>query len=154
MLKVNMSELIPLIKEVVDSGATFRLYPHGQSMMPTIKEGRDSVELSAPDDLKEYDIVLYRRQGEKYVLHRIVNMHGDFFDMCGDSQYIIEKNIPKNNIIAKVTGIYKGETLVNPYDAEHIEQAEKLYKKKPFQRFVGRIKTFLYPAYKLLFKRK
>ena len=153
-MKVNMSELVPLIREVVDSGATFRLYPHGQSMMPTIKEGEDSVELSAPFDLRKFDIVLYRRNAEQYVLHRIVNIHGDLFDMCGDSQYVIENNISQSDIIAKVTGIFKGEKLVDPYDKEHMKMAEKIYKKKPFQRFVGRIKTFLYPAYKLLFKRK
>ena len=36
MFKINMEELVPLIKEVIDSGAVFRLYPRGESMLPTI----------------------------------------------------------------------------------------------------------------------
>ena len=36
-----MEELVPLITEVINSGAIFKLYPHGQSMLPTIEEGVD-----------------------------------------------------------------------------------------------------------------
>ena len=54
--KVDIQELAPLIKEVVDSGSQIRIYPSGKSMLPTIVDGRDSVMLTAPTDLKKMDI--------------------------------------------------------------------------------------------------
>ena len=59
--KVDIQELAPLIKEVVDSGSQIRIYPSGKSMLPTIVDGRDSVMLTSPTDLKKMDIVFYQR---------------------------------------------------------------------------------------------
>ena len=148
-----MEELVPLIVEVIESGATFRLYPHGESMMPTIKQGEDSVELAKPNVLNKYDVVLYRRECGKYVLHRIVNIRGDMYDMCGDNQLEIEKDIPKASIIAFVPAIYKGDQRVDTNDEKYLKEVKKLYREKTGQRFIGAIKRFLYPAYKLIFKK-
>ena len=153
MLKLNMKELVPLVTEVIESGATFRLYPRGESMLPTLCPGDDSVDLAKPALLKRYDIVLYKRECDKYVLHRIVNIRGDLYDMCGDNQLEVEKGIPKENIIAYVPAIYKGENRIDTDSQEYLKEIKKLYDKKKRQRIVASVKGFLYPAYKLIFKK-
>ncbi len=153
MFKLNMNEIVPLIKEVVSSGATFRLYPHGTSMQPTIRQGEDSVELSSPDNLKVLDAVLYQRENEQYVLHRIVRIHGAYLDMCGDNQLEIEKNVEKFRIIAKVTGIYREEKYISCQDKNLKAEIKKLYRKKIFQRIRSRIIKIIYPIYKAIFKK-
>ena len=58
--------------------------PIGISMLPFLKEGRDSVRLVRPSvDPQKYDIVLYRVRGE-YVLHRIIGFDGDSYIICGE----------------------------------------------------------------------
>lgn len=152
MEQISIKDLIPLIEEVTTSGTSFRLYPKGTSMNPYIIENEDSVLLSKPDDIKFYDIVLYRRDSGQYVLHRVVSKHGDYFDMCGDNQLFYEKNIHKKSVIAKVTGIYKKDTLIDVSSSTYRKDIKKFYRKKTVNRIIAKIKKVIYPAYKTLFK--
>lgn len=59
--------------------------PRGISMLPFLKEGRDSLRLVSPTAApRKYDIVLYRVRDE-YVLHRIIGFDGDNYIICGDN---------------------------------------------------------------------
>lgn len=153
MIKMSMEEIVPLLKEVIESGANFRLYPHGQSMLPTLKEGEDSVLLSNPNDIRVGDIVLYRRENGQYVLHRAVKLCENHINMCGDNQFIIEKNVPASSVIAKVVGIYKKDKFVDVRDKEYRKNVRKIYRKKPFQRFSHKLKSRIYPSYKQIVKK-
>lgn len=145
---------MPLIVEVISSGASFKLYPNGQSMLPTIVAGEDAVELSKPcGKLKKYDIVLYKRDNGQYVLHRLLKEHGEYYDMCGDNQLEIERNVRKSDVIAVATAIYKGDKCIKTDSSEFVQHAKKLYGKKSVQRAVSRIKGFIYPAYKFIFRK-
>ena len=75
----------------------------GNSMKPLLLDRVSSVKLSKPDNLKKGDIVLFLRDEDCYVLHRIVAVHDDVYDIVGDNQTSVDKNIPKANIIAKAT---------------------------------------------------
>ena len=112
----KVEEMYPLISEIISSGGSFRLFPKGISMLPTIKEGEDSVELAAPKKLKRYDIVLYKRPSGQYVIHRIIKIKNDEVSLCGDNQVCLENNVDVNSVLAKVVGIYKGERLYKSTD--------------------------------------
>lgn len=100
----RLSELEGIIRRVTESGGEFELYPRGTSMLPLICEGRDSVMLSAlPAELVAGDVVLYRRDGGAYVLHRIVGREGESYTMCGDNQYLPEKGIRRDQMISFVS---------------------------------------------------
>ncbi len=149
----SMKELMPLICEVIDSGAEFRLYPRGRSMLPTLVEGEDSVILVSPDELRRMDAVLYRRDNGQYVLHRIVRDHGELLDMCGDNQVLIEKGVPRSSVLAKVKAVYKKDVRIEANDPAYQKEIVRLYAKKPFGRAVLAIKQVLYPFYKRICKR-
>ena len=148
-MKVNMNELVPLIKEVIARGTSFRMYPNGRSMLPTIVAGKDSVDLSLPVGLKKYDIVLYSRDNGQYVLHRIVKVHGEYFDMCGDAQHCIEKNVHSDNVIALVSAVYKGDKCIKRNSKSFILYAYFLYKQKAIKRMGLKLKS----VYKRILKR-
>lgn len=81
--------------------------PVGISMLPFLKEGRDSVRLVKPVDAPErYDIVLYRVNGE-YVLHRIIGFDGNKYIICGDNCRVWERGYGVDDIIAVVYTIYR-----------------------------------------------
>lgn len=94
---------MPLIRERLAAGESVRFSPHGTSMLPLLKDGRDQVILSPlPDKLKKYDLPLYQRENGQYVLHRIVKVRDDYTCM-GDNQFVPEKEIRHDQMIAVVT---------------------------------------------------
>ena len=138
---IKTKDIVPLIKEVVDQDSTFSLKPKGISMLPTINEKTDVVILSKPEKLKKYDAVLYVRDNGQYVLHRIVKIKGDTFSMCGDNQIFIEKNIKKENIIAKMTSLISSDKKIDIHEDAYKKRIRSLHRKKILPRFALRVKN-------------
>lgn len=112
--KFKLSEYDETIRFVLENGGEFRLYPRGTSMLPLLREGKDSVCLIKADDiLKKNDIVFYLRDDGHYVLHRIVGVSENGFILCGDNQTALEKFIKKEQIIGVVNRIFRGEKEVS-----------------------------------------
>ena len=102
-----MSEIVPLMCEQLAAGGTVRFSPRGVSMLPMLREGLDSVELSpVPDRLQRFDIPLYRRRSGEYVLHRVV-AEGETYTCMGDNQYVPETGLAHEQMIAVVTAFYR-----------------------------------------------
>ncbi len=105
-----LADAIGAIEEVLDSGATFRIYPKGVSMLPLIVEGRDSVVLKKSKGIpaKKHDIAFYRRNDGHFVLHRVMRIEKDgTYTMCGDNQLVLERGIRSTQIIAYVSEVYR-----------------------------------------------
>ena len=95
---------MPLFQERLAAGQHVRFSTMGTSMLPMLREGRDSVVLSpAPARLKKYDLPLYRRDSGAYILHRVIGV-GETYTCMGDNQYIPEPAVRHDQIIAVVTG--------------------------------------------------
>lgn len=96
--------MIPVIKPALEEGKTVEMTVTGQSMLPLLKDRVSSVKLVTPENLKKGDIVLFKKDEDHYVLHRILNVGDGAFDIVGDNQYVPDKDISKEDIIAKVAG--------------------------------------------------
>lgn len=113
--KYPLSDMEPMIHRALSMGGTFTFYPCGTSMLPTIREGRDQVILTAlPDRLRRYQIILYKRADGAYVLHRIVGIQGDSYVMRGDNQYVNEPGIRREQMIAMAGGIVQDKKVIDP----------------------------------------
>lgn len=100
---VHLEELLPLIRERLDEGQNVRFSPRGISMLPMLRQGRDTVVLSPlPEQLKKYDLPLYRREDGQFVLHRIVRV-GETYTCIGDNQFCQEHGLEHARMIAVVT---------------------------------------------------
>ena len=83
-------------------------------MLPLIKQDVDSVVLVSVDGglLKKHDIAFYRRDNGQFVLHRVMSCEGDgTYTMCGDNQTYLEPGVRADQIIARVSKLYKKEKL-------------------------------------------
>lgn len=101
--KMRLDDLMPLIRERLAVGQTVSFFPNGVSMLPMLRQGRDSVELSpAPERLKKYDLPLYQRDNGQYVLHRVVAVGKDY-TCVGDNQFLLEPGVERRQVIALVT---------------------------------------------------
>ena len=140
----RLSELEGIIRRVIESGGEFELYPKGTSMLPLIHEGRDSVMLSAlPEELSPGDTVLYRREGGAYVLHRIVGREGESFTMCGDNQYLPEKGIRREQMIAYASAfIINGRRIEadSPENLRYVRRRKNLKLRRIYLPIVGRFR--------------
>lgn len=98
-----MSNLSPLISEMLESGGCAEITVTGNSMYPLLRHKVSRVRLGAPDNLKVGDVPLYRRKSGSFVLHRIIRINGDEFTMCGDNEGFLEPGIHRENIVAVMT---------------------------------------------------
>ena len=106
--KCRFEELASVIKETLDGNGEVSFVLNGTSMLPTIRDGVDTVTLVKPlRKLKKGDIIFYRRDNGQYILHRIVKTDGDTYTTLGDNQWICDYNIRFNQIIGVVKCIEK-----------------------------------------------
>ena len=102
--EVMLEELMPLILERLAAGQQVSFSPRGTSMLPMLRQGKDTVVLSpVTGRLHKYDLPLFRLDDGKYVLHRIIQV-GEKYTCRGDHLYRAEKNIRHDQVLAVVTG--------------------------------------------------
>ena len=106
---VPIEELSPLLLGLINDGTDVVFNVTGNSMKPFWYNRRDSVVLTKcdPKALKKGQVPLYRRDNGQYVLHRIVKVKENTYDMIGDRQTEIEYDVPKENVLCVVKAFYR-----------------------------------------------
>lgn len=101
-LNIAGKDLVPIMKEQINAGKTVCFNPKGISMLPLIRQGRDSVTLKKIDrPLKKHDIAFYQRDNGQFVLHRIVKL-GETVTCIGDNQFVYETGLRRDQFFALV----------------------------------------------------
>lgn len=146
-----LSDAIEVIEEVLHSGGTFRLYPRGVSMLPLIRQEKDSVVLQRREEPpKKNEIAFYRRKNGAFVLHRIMEVEKDgSYTMCGDNQLYLERGIQREAIIAVVSSIYRGEKELRLNTLRY-----RLYTLVWRWMFLRRVCFFALRVFRKIFKKK
>ena len=139
----KMEDLIPLITDRLETGQEVRFSPRGTSMLPMLRQGRDSVVLSKPSAaLKRFDLPLYRRDDGKYVLHRIVKT-GPTYTCMGDHQFAEETGIRPDQILAVVTAFYRDDRFCPVTAVGYRMYCVFWHCSRPVRRFVHRVAGWL-----------
>lgn len=102
---IPMEELAQLLEVQLTHSGTAQLNVTGISMWPMLYDRRDFVTLAPPPKaFCKGDLILYRRDCGKYVLHRIVRMTDTETFICsGDNQWEPE-TVYARQVFAIVTG--------------------------------------------------
>ena len=81
----------------------------GVSMLPLLRQGKDlfTVQKKSPARCRVGDVVLYRR-GDKYVLHRVVEVRENDYVILGDNCVNREPGVTDDDIIGVMTGFVRG----------------------------------------------
>lgn len=81
----------------------------GTSMEPMLKQGRDlfTVVPKGQARCKKYDVVLYRRPPDQYVLHRIIEVRPDSYVILGDNCVAKEYGIRDEDILGVMTSFLR-----------------------------------------------
>lgn len=102
-----MDSLIQIIRLQLETAKKANLTVTGCSMLPMLRQYRDSVVLApVTGKLQQGDIALYRRGDGSYILHRIIRLTAEGYLFCGDNQAQLEF-VRQDQLIAVVTGYTK-----------------------------------------------
>lgn len=139
----KMEQLVPLIRETVAMGKSIRISPMGTSMLPMLRQGIDSVVLSAPpQQLRKFDLPLYRRDSGQYILHRVVSAENGY-TCVGDNQFRYEQGIRHDQVIAIVTGFYKKEKYYSVSCLSYRAYCRLWHYSRPLRQLYRRGKSWL-----------
>lgn len=106
---VSLHDLMPLFRQRLAAGQSVQFSPKGNSMLPMLRQGKDSVILSPlPTGLKKYDLPLYQRDDGSFILHRVVQV-GDTYTCMGDNQFDEEPGVRPDQMIGLVTAFCRGK---------------------------------------------
>ena len=110
-LRVPAEDYFALLLETLGNDPERRaaFTPGGRSMCPTLRDRKDVVYLGLPVDLRVGDIALYRDDGGRYALHRLIARLPDGRCVfCGDGHVKPEDPIPVDRVFAIVYAIDRG----------------------------------------------
>ena len=143
-ISVDLETLFPLIQQKLNQGGDVTFGPKGVSMLPIIRQGIDSVKISPlTSDLKKYDVPLYRRSNGQFVLHRIVGINNGSYVMCGDNQFIREKDITRDMIIGVMSEIIKPDGVIKTNDKSYISYSRRQVRKQYVKWVLWNFKSIL-----------
>lgn len=139
--KISFEQIAPIIEEKLKSGDSVTITPTGFSMRPMLFGSKSTVTLSQPpQQLKKYDLPLYRRSNGEYVIHRVIKCCcNGTYTMCGDNQSTVETGIDHSQIIGVVTSFVRKTKSVSCSSAMY-----RLY--CSFWVFIRPLRKYIYKA--------
>ncbi len=131
------NEIIEEAIRLVDEGVCVTLPVNGNSMLPFIIGGKESVILQEPEQLEVGDVVLAWADGYRYVVHRIIHIDGDNVTLMGDGNVVGTEHCLLSDIKAKATHVVGSD-----------EQPRSLY--TPWQKRGAKLWWYLRPIRRYL----
>lgn len=143
------------IEHIIAKDGVYISTTSGVSMMPMLRDRRDTIVVSAVSErLKKYDVALYRR-GEEYVLHRVVKVLPDSYVICGDNCVNLEYGIKDEDVIGKLSIFYRGKKLISTDKNKFYRiYSVMICATHPVRVLFSRTKSEVFRACKKLFDKK
>ena len=114
---VDTAEYVGVLRGLVEEGHEVSMLVSGSSMSPFLIHLRDTIYFKQPDrPLRAGDIVFYQRDSGQYVMHRILRVRGDVYDIVGDAQVLVERGVRRDQIFAIITRVKRKGKFIAPGD--------------------------------------
>ena len=134
---MNNNGFIEEALRLVQEGVTVTFPVTGQSMLPFIIGGKESVILHAPGLTAVGDVVVARVDGNRYVVHRIINIDGDRVTLMGDGNVRGTEHCLLKDIKARVTHVVSADNKKRDlYSRWRVRAAKLWYWLRPIRRYL------------------
>ncbi len=141
------------IEEVLEKNGVYVGPTVGVSMLPMLKNRRDSVIIvKKTERLKPLDVALYKR-GSDYVLHRVLEITDWGYIIRGDNCYANE-NVPEETVIGVLTEFYRKDKHVLCTNEKYLRYAKRRISTYPVRRVFAVTKYKIYSLARKVFKKK
>ena len=128
-----IEEAIRLVREDVN----VTLPVKGLSMLPFIIGGKESVILHRPVLIDVGDVVLAWVDGNRYVVHRIINIDGDRVTLMGDGNVRGTEHCLLKDVKARVTHVVSADNKKRDlYSRWRVRAAKLWYWLRPIRRYL------------------
>lgn len=125
------------IEEVLQEQGMFVSTTSGTSMYPMLRDRQDTIIVKPyKGRLKKYDVPLYKC-GNRYILHRIIEVLPDSYVICGDNCERKECGITDEQILGVLTGFYRGSKQVDMESWQYKAYARLACATYPLRRVRG-----------------
>ena len=127
------------IEEVLEKEGKYVGPTVGVSMLPMLKNRRDTIVVRPKTEkLKPLDVALYRR-GDAYVLHRVLIPTEKGYIIRGDNCYS-DEIIPEEDVFGVLTEFFRKDKHYFCTDEKYLKYAKRRVKTYKFRRFFVMIK--------------
>ena len=112
------------IQEVLQETGIYIGPTVGTSMLPMLKNRRDTIVVKAKNErLKPLDVALYMRGG-KYILHRVLSVTDTGYIIRGDNCYF-DEIVPEETVIGVLTEFFRKKKHYFCTDEKYLSYAKK-----------------------------
>lgn len=108
----------------------------GYSMLPFIRDGRDSVELRSKVELEVGDIALARLGNGHFVLHRIWEIEGERVILMGDGNISGKEVCSRGDVIGVASKIFRGKKVIDCASAAYVRNVKIWRRLLPIRRYI------------------
>ena len=134
---MNDNGFIEEALRLVQKGVTVTFPVTGQSMLPFIIGGKESVILHRPGLIAVGDVVLAWVDGNRYVVHRIIKLDYDRVTLMGDGNVKGTEHCRLNDIKARVTHVVSADNKKRDlYSRWRVHAAKLWYWLRPIRRYL------------------
>ena len=134
---MNDKEIIEEAIRLAREGVNVTLPVKGQSMLPFIIGGKESVILHRPGLIDVGDVVLAWVDGNRYVVHRIINIDGDRVTLMGDGNVKGTEHCLFKDVKARVTHVVDAKDKTHClYNRWRMLGAKVWYWLRPIRRYL------------------
>ena len=119
----------------------------GVSMLPMLKNRRDTIVVKAKTErLQPLDVALYKR-GDAYILHRVLSVTESGYIIRGDNCYY-DEIVPEEAVIGVLTEFFRKKKHYFCTDKKYLRYVNKRLKNYKVRRFFMRTKMKILAAIK------
>ena len=132
------NEIIEEAIRLAREGVNVTLPVNGNSMLPFIRGGKESVILHSQGGIVDVgDVVLAWVDGNRYVIHRIIRIDGDRITLMGDGNVGVTEHCRLNDIKARVTHVVDAKDKTHYlYNRWRKSAAKVWYWLRPIRRYL------------------
>lgn len=131
--------------EMLRNGKKVKMRINGESMYPFLHSGRDLVELHphVGDELPLWTVVFYRWEGN-YMIHRIIGVDMEGYDIMGDGNGLRVERITKDEVIGVLRYIhYSNGKVQDCEDPKWLARGRYWHKLLPIRMYLIRAMRLL-----------
>ena len=134
---MNDNDVIAEAVRLVQKGVTVTFPVTGQSMLPFIIGGKESVILHRPGLIDVGDVVLAWVDGNRYVVHRIIKLDYDRVTLMGDGNVRGTEHCLLKDVKARVTHVVDAKDKTHYlYNRWRMLGAKVWYWLRPIRRYL------------------
>ena len=131
------NEIIEEAIRLVREGVSVTLPVNGNSMLPFVIGGKESVILQGPGLIDVGDVVLAWVDGCRYVVHRIIRIDGDRVTLMGDGNLAGTEHCTLNEIKAIATHVVDAKERTHYLYNRWRKSAAKIwFRLRPMRRYL------------------